>query len=693
MLGRSNGTTATLDRGDKYAAKKEAERARNAAASKTERDIAPGWPGWGNRHRRRKCRASLRLFLKTYFPDAFCLPWSPDHLRVIDKIEAAVLRGGLFALAMPRGSGKSTICERAMLWALLYGFRRFGCLIGATERAAELMLEHVKRELLFNERLAKDFPEVVYPLRRLEDNARRAKGQLWDGAQTLIDWSATRLTFPTCPKSKISGSTLTVAGLTGSLRGQSHVLASGEIIRPTFILADDPSTREASESKIQTAQRVAILNADLLGMAGPGQTVAAVVPCTVIANGDMADQLLDRDKNPQWQGERTKMVYALPTNEALWQEYRQSREDSFRNDGDGHQATDFYREHRAEMDEGATVAWPERFNADELSAVQHAMNLKFRNEAAFMAEYQNNPKPPAVAGEVVLSAEEIGRKVNGRQRGEVAKGCECLTAFIDVHDDLLYWAVCGWEKDFTGYGIGYGTFPEQTKRYFTLASAQPTLQQQFSGGGKESAIFAGLEYFAADLLARNYTRDDGAALQIGRLLIDSGYMPEIVHSAIRKLNQTVIAMPSKGVGIGASNRPFSEYERRPGDVMGHYWRIPAAHGRELRTVHIDTNFWKSLFQGRLATALGDRGAFSLYGTERTDHQLVADHLSAETRTQTQGRGRTLYEWKQRPGAENHLLDAFVGCAVGASMLGCSLPGMTETKRERRKVDWRAYANL
>jgi hypothetical protein len=154
MFGKTTSTTATATRG-KYAAKKEAERARNAAASKTERDIAPGWPGWGNRHRRRKCRASLRLFLKTYFPDAFCLPWSPDHLRVIDKIEAAVLRGGLFALAMPRGSGKSTICERAMLWALLYGFRRFGCLIGATERAAELMLEHVKRELLFNERLAK----------------------------------------------------------------------------------------------------------------------------------------------------------------------------------------------------------------------------------------------------------------------------------------------------------------------------------------------------------------------------------------------------------------------------------------------------------------------------------------------------------------------------------------------------------
>lgn len=41
------------------------------------------------------------------------------------------------------------------------------------------------------------------------------------------------------------------------------------------------------------------------------------------------------------------------------------------------------------MDEGAVIAWPERFNHDELSAVQHAMNWWLQNEAAFFAEYQN----------------------------------------------------------------------------------------------------------------------------------------------------------------------------------------------------------------------------------------------------------------------------------------------------------------
>lgn len=63
----------------------------------------------------RKTRAAgdFRFFCDSYFPLTFHLPWSRDHLQVIARIEQAVLRGGLFAMAMPRGSGKSTISECA----------------------------------------------------------------------------------------------------------------------------------------------------------------------------------------------------------------------------------------------------------------------------------------------------------------------------------------------------------------------------------------------------------------------------------------------------------------------------------------------------------------------------------------------------------------------------------------------------
>ncbi|MFV0442871.1 MAG: terminase gpA endonuclease subunit [Planctomycetaceae bacterium] len=57
------------------------------------------------------------------------------------------------------------------------------------------------------------------------------------------------------------------------------------------------------------------------------------------------------------------------------------------------------------------------------------------------------------------------------------------------------------------------------------------------------------------------------------------------------------------------------------------------------------------------------------------HRLFAEHLTAEYRVRTEGRGRTVDEWKLRPErADNHWLDCLVGCAVAASIQGVQLFG-------------------
>lgn len=85
--------------------------------------------------RREACRLSFRLFCETYLAERFSLAWSADHITVLDRLETALLRGGLFALAMPRG---------------------------------KLLVE------------ASD--ELCYPIRRLEGQSGRANGQTLDGA-------------------------------------------------------------------------------------------------------------------------------------------------------------------------------------------------------------------------------------------------------------------------------------------------------------------------------------------------------------------------------------------------------------------------------------------------------------------------------------------------------------------------------
>ena len=114
---------------------------RDRAGSRWKRESTAGrkigdLPAIANPKQRLKTSGDFRHFCDTYFPIVFHLAWSPDHLKIIDRIERSVLRGGLFALAMPRGSGKTSLAEVACIWALLNGHRNFVCLIGSDERAA-----------------------------------------------------------------------------------------------------------------------------------------------------------------------------------------------------------------------------------------------------------------------------------------------------------------------------------------------------------------------------------------------------------------------------------------------------------------------------------------------------------------------------------------------------------------------------
>ena len=120
---------------------------------------------------------------------------------------------------------------------------------------------------------------------------------------------------------------------------------------------------------------------------------------------------------------------------------------------------------------------------------------------------QNDPKPPAIAGEVVLSGGGNCRKVNGRQPGE-SQGLRVPTAFIDVHDDLAFLG---------GLRVGIGltvtglttAFSPSKQTVFHAGHRQPTLQQQFSGGGKNRPSLQGSNTLQRTC-GRNYMRDDGS---------------------------------------------------------------------------------------------------------------------------------------------------------------------------------------
>ena len=121
-----------------YEEKKAAVRNRNIALALAGRDIGD-LPEVANQEQKEACQRDFRLFCETYFPEAFYLPWSPDHLKAIARIETAVLEGGLFALAMPRASGKALALDTPLAtpdgWTTMGGRKLVTCLMSAVNSA------------------------------------------------------------------------------------------------------------------------------------------------------------------------------------------------------------------------------------------------------------------------------------------------------------------------------------------------------------------------------------------------------------------------------------------------------------------------------------------------------------------------------------------------------------------------------
>ena len=662
----------------------ERDRLRNLAAARSlaGRDVGP-LPPVANPARRAAAAGSFELFCRSYLSAVFYLGWSPDHRKAIERIETAVRRGGLFGFAMPRGSGKTSMVEAACLWALLYGQRQFVVFIGSDADAARQRLDSIKSAIESNDALGEDFPEVCHPVRRLEGIHNRQAGQLLDGQRTHVSWTADELVLPTVAGSVASGAVMRAVGITGGIRGMKASRPhDGRSVRPDLVVPDDPQTDESARSPSQSAQRVRTLSGAVLGLAGPGKKISGFMPCTVIERGDMADQILDRQAFPAWRGERWKLVYRWPDRwDDLWSEqYRKIRADGLRAGDEGRAGTEFYRANREAMDAGGEVAWSARHNPDELSALQHAANLRFDlGDATFFAEHQNEPLDPSAGDEEALTAAQVAGKTNGRGRGEVPAEVTRVTAFVDVQKAALFWGVCGWEDDFTGYVLDYGVFPEQGRDYFALREVKRTLAVVLKTKSLEAAIYGGLERLVGDLCSRRWRKDDGTEMPVERLLVDAnwGESTDVIYKFCRESPHAAVLAPSHGMFVGATSRPFREYRKKRGDRLGDGWRMPAPAGRRsTRYVLFDANAWKSFAAARLAVPIGGPGALSLFGDDPQTHKMFADHLTAERPEKVTAKGRTVAEWKvasTRAGRpDNHLLDVLVGNCVAASVQGVSL---------------------
>jgi hypothetical protein len=667
------------DAHDRYDKKRRASSERERKQSARGREIGP-LPKVANPKRRSAATKSFRKFCETYFRSRFNKPWGPHHLEVMADFERIIRGVGIVALAMPRGSGKTALCEVAVLWAILCHGHRFVMLIAASKAKAIDLMTAVRTGLEFNDVLAEDFPEVCLPIQSLEGANQRKP--MFNGERIIVRASKTEIVMPPLSGTSFRGGVIRCGGLLGSeIRGTSFVVPGGDRLRPTLFIADDPQTDRSAASDKQNNQREGLLAGAVLGMAGPGAPLSGIVPCTVICPNDMADRILSRDLHPEYGGRRYKMLSWMADEKDLtpWRQYGEERREGLRNDDQGAAGNNYWKKHRKLLESLAKATWPEHYDPGEMSAVQHAVNLWLRDRQAFYAEAQNDPLAGMVCDIKKLDVKQLLTRRSGRARGIVPQTVQFLSAGLDCHDDLLYWAVAGLEDVPTGYVIDYATWPRQTSRYFLKRDASPTIESFLHKRDKierdeKARLYAALDAAVTELVELKYQREESNEIvRIGKIVIDAGYLPDVVFRYCRESKYSAMLFPTQGATAAKMPNPARKTTGGARWSKGEDYYVPPPGRRPVRYAVVNGPAWVAKVHNGFMTPRGAAGAWMVFEAPTAEHRCFFDHLVAEDPIdELKADGSRVRRYILKPGADNHWLDSTKLAWIGGEELGCQV---------------------
>ena len=610
--------------------------------------------------RRKKCRVDLLQFIETYLKGWFPLPHSPDQIKTIRRLEHTALRGGNSAIARPRGTGKTQQTKAAALWSALYRHRRYILPFAATAKMARKNFANMSKALAQNSLLAEDWPEICLPIRAAYMRPNKSRYITVNGEPTQMECSATKLVFPYCPgvclDAKQDGVVIMeCAGVLEAARGLQHDTPTGETLRPDFAIGDDIQTKSSARSPSQCQTRIETIRGDFKHMAGPNKDLALVINATVIEKGDAADQLLDRDKHPEFEGERQRMVYEFPKAADLWKTYTELRKAGFKDGDKGAAANAFYKANRAAMDDGAVVGWDHGYSEKkgEISAIQAAYNIIADDgEAVFWAECQNQPIE-RVATQYELTADTILSRLTGIPRLISPPGTAHIIAAADVNFVGLNHVILTGRPDHAAHVAHYGKHPENDVLIDRKAPRGLTDAQAIANAIGQLAV----------KLNDTILQLDGKPRYIDALFIDCGYMRSTVLKAI-----SAIRLPMKIYAVRGT--PSSRFKIKKDAIKsGTEWQV--IDFPEGRVFEINSDYWREQSQRAFLLSPGTPGSISLYGDTPEPHRRLAAEIAGEKLLDktVSAAGNTFYKWTLTPGTPNDLGDATTYAFAALNLAG------------------------
>lgn len=249
------------------------------------------------------------------------------------------------AIAAPRGEAKSTLVSQLFtLYCLVAQKKRYALIVMDSIDQAYPMLEAIKVELEFNQRLRVDFPEIA------------GQGRVWQAA-----------TIVTKANQKVQ-----VAGFGKKLRGLRH-----GAYRPDLVVLDDIENDEQVRSPEQRDKLHDWLKKTVLPLGAAGDKLDVVYIGTILHYDSVLNRTLS---SKAWKTAKFKALIRQPDDMSLWDKW----EDFYLNEGEA-VADAFYSQNKSAMDKGAVVSWAAR-------PILTLMKIRARDgHATFDSEYQNDP--------------------------------------------------------------------------------------------------------------------------------------------------------------------------------------------------------------------------------------------------------------------------------------------------------------
>ncbi len=307
-----------------------------------------------------RCRWDLGLFCLVYLAERFPLPFNEVHEAFLAEEKQQWTereRDVKVADAAPRGVAKSTLESWAsLIHDAVYGFELFTGVISTDYDLSEDLVTDL-HEVFIEEEAYADLHADYGPF--------VVKGGKTDFVVRV-------------PEQDPRGCRFKALSFGGAVRGKKH-----RGVRFTKVVLDDSEHPEKVRSHTVRDKTWSFLQKDVLKAGQPG-TIFRVIG-TILHPDSMLARLMT---SPAWSSRLWKALKSWPKAMPKWEEARALWADL--SDPDRVQtAQAFYEAHRAEMDEGATVVWPERESLWDL------MCLWWEDPGAFYSEKQNTSRDPS----------------------------------------------------------------------------------------------------------------------------------------------------------------------------------------------------------------------------------------------------------------------------------------------------------